>query len=211
MSGNSGQWVIKSQSEQVMGPYSTEALIKMIIYGAFSGNEEVCSYPEGEWTLLTKQPEFYDALLESLENPVDVDNKRAQKMEAETVIRVPELKKIEVISEPKPESEPEPEIKNIQKILEKKVATRTHGVTRQKKVSDRETLQYRDKNLEIQLSDIKKLKQKEVKKLFPFVFLGLLVLGAAIYFFLLPEEDTRSGWFLIAVKKIHRNRVRQKK
>ena len=81
-------WVIKLESDQVKGPYSTAAVCKMIATGAFNGNEFVCAYPEGEWKSLNKQPEFYEVLLESLENPVEVDSKKAQLMDAETVIRV---------------------------------------------------------------------------------------------------------------------------
>lgn len=87
------KWVIRLNTEQVKGPYSTEAVVKMITEGIFSGTEEICGYPEGDWQVLTKQPEFYEALLESLENPAEVDQKKAQKMEAETVVRVPAKKK----------------------------------------------------------------------------------------------------------------------
>ena len=87
MADNSIRWVVKLETDQVKGPYSAEAICKMILNGAFSGNEMVCLYPEGEWKQLTKQPEFYEALLESLENPIEVDSKKAQKMDAETVIR----------------------------------------------------------------------------------------------------------------------------
>ena len=89
MNENSHLWVIKLETDQVKGPYSTEAISKMISSGAYSGNEQVCRYPEGEWKSLSKQPEFYEVLLESLENPVEVDLKKAQKMDAETVIRMP--------------------------------------------------------------------------------------------------------------------------
>ncbi|MBY0452724.1 MAG: hypothetical protein K2P92_06785, partial [Bdellovibrionaceae bacterium] len=87
MKETADQWVVRLTSDQVKGPYTTEALRNMIITGAFTGNEEVCPYPQGDWQIMTKQPEFYDALLESLENPSEYDNKKALKMEAETVIR----------------------------------------------------------------------------------------------------------------------------
>ena len=87
MEDSSDQWVVRSQKDQVKGPYKTEVLRNMIVSGVFNGTEEICSYPQGEWQVLTKQPEFYEALLESLENPSDVDNKKSQKMDAETVVR----------------------------------------------------------------------------------------------------------------------------
>ena len=49
MSTKKSQWVIRLDSEQVKGPYSTEAIIKMITSGVFSGNEEISTYPDGEW------------------------------------------------------------------------------------------------------------------------------------------------------------------
>ena len=91
-SNNSSQeqselWLIKLESEQVKGPYSTDAIFKMILEGIFSGQENIARYPQGDWRPLSKQMEFYETLLESLENPVERDEKKAAKMDAETVIR----------------------------------------------------------------------------------------------------------------------------
>ncbi|MGZ3690697.1 MAG: GYF domain-containing protein, partial [Pseudobdellovibrio sp.] len=61
MEDSSDQWVVRSQKDQVKGPYKTEELRKMIVSGQFNGTEEICSYPQGEWQVLTKQPEFYEA------------------------------------------------------------------------------------------------------------------------------------------------------
>ncbi|AFX99783.1 tetratricopeptide repeat protein [Bdellovibrio bacteriovorus] len=79
-------WVVKTRKGQVKGPYSTEAILKMIGEGVFSGQEMISKLPDGQWTLISKEPAFYDKLLEALEGVVDVDPKKAQKMEAETVI-----------------------------------------------------------------------------------------------------------------------------
>ncbi|MBV2168547.1 MAG: tetratricopeptide repeat protein [Bdellovibrio sp.] len=79
-------WVVKTRNGQVKGPYSTEAILRMIGEGAFSGQEMISRLPDGQWTLISKEPAFYDKLLEALEGVVDVDPKKAQKMEAETVI-----------------------------------------------------------------------------------------------------------------------------
>lgn len=82
-------WVVKTRSGQVKGPYSTEAVLRMIAEGVFSGQEMISKLPDGQWTLISKDPHFYDKLLEALEGVVDVDPKKAQKMEAETVIMRP--------------------------------------------------------------------------------------------------------------------------
>lgn len=213
MSDNSGQWVVKMQFDQVKGPYSTETINKMIVNGAFSGNEEICSYPQGEWKLLTKQQEFYDALLESLENPVEVDNKKTQKMEAETVIRV---------VEPVKKEEASPVIRtpeNLKELLEnqrkeaeekeaaeKKIVVRPiQSLTQQSNLSPKpskdDIIQVRDKNLELHLTDIKKLQKKEIRKLMPIILVAILLVGLVIYFLLPTNGDERAGWALIAPQK----------
>lgn len=214
MNDSSGQWVIKIQSDQVKGPYSTQALKKMIINGVFSGNEEVCSYPEGEWKALTKQPEFYDALLESLENPVEVDNKRTQKMEAETVIHAPEA--VNNIEKPKVEEpiksddfknfleserKAAEESRPLQNLLIQKDLTPAINPNLSWRPPEENIISQRDKNLEIHLTDIKKLQQHEVKKILPFIFIAILVASAALYLFYPEGKGTRSGWALIAPKK----------
>ena len=83
-------WVVKTVSGQVKGPYSTEAILRMIGEGVFSGQEMISKLPDGQWTQISKEAAFYDKLLEALEDVVKVDPKKAQKMEAETVImRIP--------------------------------------------------------------------------------------------------------------------------
>lgn len=214
MSNNSGQWVVKMQSDQVKGPYTTETINNMIISGAFSGSEEICSYPEGEWRLLTKQPEFYDALLESLENPVEVDNKRTQKMEAETVIRTPDpVKKEEApLREVRTPDDLKELLENQRKITAekeesaKKIAVQPSLLSAQqsnlsKKSPEDNIIEMRDKNLEINLTDIEELRKKEIKKLFPIILVAILLVGLVIYFLLPTREETRVGWALVAPKK----------
>ncbi|AGH94307.1 tetratricopeptide repeat protein [Pseudobdellovibrio exovorus] len=221
MSDNSGgQWVIKIQSDQVKGPYSTDAVIKMILQGVFSGNEEICAYPEGEWKALTKQPEFYDALLESLENPVEVDNKKTQKMEAETVVKA-----VEVAPVAADEMPPIPELKtsdDLKEFLEKELnkdkdeenkpekSRRNRSLARTELMPQvqsipvnpgAEMIANRDQNLEIQMSDLEDLKQKEMGKLLPFILLCIVAVCAVIYL-LWPENQTeKKGWALYAPKK----------
>lgn len=81
-------WVVKTSKGQIKGPYSTEAILRMIGEGAFSGHEMISKMPDGKWTLISQEPAFYDKLLEALEGVVDHDPVKANKMEAETVITV---------------------------------------------------------------------------------------------------------------------------
>lgn len=75
------------ENGQIKGPFPSESISKMIVEGILSGQEEVAQHPSAEWRPLSKVHEFYEALLESLENPTERDEKKAQKMDAETQIQ----------------------------------------------------------------------------------------------------------------------------
>ncbi|NUN04280.1 MAG: hypothetical protein HUU57_00845, partial [Bdellovibrio sp.] len=72
-------WVVKTVGGQVKGPYSTEAILRMIGEGVFSGQEMISKLPDGQWTQISKEAAFYDKLLEALEDVVKVDPNKAQK------------------------------------------------------------------------------------------------------------------------------------
>ena len=65
----------------------TEEIIQKIKAGIFSGEEAVAAYPDGDWKELSKELVFYDALIESLENPKVGNDQTSKKMQAETVIQ----------------------------------------------------------------------------------------------------------------------------
>lgn len=203
MNNITDQWVIKFESDQVKGPYSTDAVIKMIVSGVFSGSEQICAYPEGEWTSLNKQPEFYDALLESLENPVEVDSKKAQKMEAETVIRVPEKNIQDInknLTEDQIQENKKQEIKNELKLeaLRKSVLPQ---ITKASPVKKEEPF-VQVKNPDIYLSDIKKLKQNEIKKHAPILFIFIILILSLGFYLLSDESAEPTGYILLAPKNI---------
>lgn len=220
MSTPQTQWVIRLDSEQVKGPYSTEAVIKMITAGVFSGSEEISSYPDGEWGALTKQPEFYDALIESLENPVEVDIKKAQKMEAETVVRAPPKKKAssppavpateenkfelpeaiqKIIEDEKHAAQLEEELKKKQSLapFQKKSLTLAKMNLPQPSAIDEDLKNPTGNNFTISLSDIKELKNKEKKKLIPFIIFLVVVAIGLSYFLSTSESDSTRGWVLV--------------
>lgn len=103
-------WVVRTANGQVKGPYSTEAVLRMIGEGVFSGQEMISKLPDGQWTQISKEAAFYDKLLEALEDVVKVDPKKAQKMEADTVIIKPPISSPPPPSAPKPKSESLPHI-----------------------------------------------------------------------------------------------------
>ena len=79
-------WIVKTTAGQTKGPYTTEALLKLIGEGVFSGSEMVSRYPGGQWTLLSQETQFYDKLLEALESSVDPVPNGAANENAETIV-----------------------------------------------------------------------------------------------------------------------------
>lgn len=211
MKSTSDQWVLKFETEQVKGPYSTEAVCKMITNGTFTGNEQICAYPEGEWTSLTKQPEFYEALLESLENPVEVDQKKSQKMEAETVVRPttkPETRKDEPVDEEDLRLGFQVQALEKQKRAENRDQLKkdlANRIVKNQMVSTVNTFgpgMPRSADADIDLTDVKKIQKKEVRKLTPILFIGLILLGVLSYFLLSDDDTVSAGWVLLAPKKV---------
>lgn len=233
---SSGQWVIRANKDQVKGPYTTESLRSLIVAGTFDGTEEICQYPQGEWQSLAKQTEFYDVLLESLENPVE-EGKRAEKMSAETVVQSANfagkkmqndlkdllqttLKAEQELREALEKEQEEkkspnqvaknnlPPIPNMPATVEPelKIPTRVSledQVPTPKVTKPSDLIAERDKNLELQMVDLKKVRRKEVKKIFP-ALLIILLLTAGIALLISDEGGSESqlrGWKLLAPQK----------
>lgn len=60
------QWIIKNEEGLVRGPYSTKEVLEMIETIELTGDEFVAKYPGGEWQQISREPHFYDKLLEAL-------------------------------------------------------------------------------------------------------------------------------------------------
>ena len=194
------QWRIRLESGQVKGPYSTTAINKMIVEGVYTGNEFVCAFPDGDWKPLSKQPEFYEALLESLENPNQRDEKISQKMEAETVI-----KNMNEDDDAEASTSDDSAINfnnaSIAKpaLIKKKSQLPATMPKNNQPDPHAALISARDKQFTIELSNIQKLKTLQLKKFFPH-FLGLIVFFAGIFIYLNFEQDQKTGWVLIAPK-----------
>lgn len=75
---------MKNNTGQIKGPYTTVEVLKYISEGFFTGEEQIAKYPGGQWTSITKEPEFYERILETLEeqlNPDDPKFKKAKPIE----------------------------------------------------------------------------------------------------------------------------------
>lgn len=97
MKSNGVQWIIRLDNGALKGPLETDAVLRMIREGVFNGHESIARYPEGKWTLISREPEFYDSLMEALEGAVRSENRKTQKVMTEETIFMP----------PPPSSEPE--------------------------------------------------------------------------------------------------------
>lgn len=83
---------------QLKGPLPTESVLQLIRESVLTGREMISRYPNGQWQLITREPEFYDSLMEALEGAVRSDNRKTHKNMAEETIFMP----------PPPSSEPKP-------------------------------------------------------------------------------------------------------
>jgi len=203
------QWMVKLETEQVKGPYSTDAVCKMILEGIFSGQEDISVYPDGDWRPLSKQSEFYESLLESLENPVERDEKNAVKMDAETVIR----------QVAKPQAAIEENLSNeiksfvdLQNLMgnrsESQIQPRSdagaqnNSLTTEKLPNlSQQLLNDRDQQLDADLLQIKKQQHKEIKKLLPLLVIVGFMIVVGIYFLLKPAVSDQLAWALRAPQK----------
>lgn len=77
-------WIVKLSASQIKGPYTTEALLRLISEGFYTGSEMISRYPGGQWTSLSQEPQFYDKLLEALESSVEAVPKQNINSDEET-------------------------------------------------------------------------------------------------------------------------------
>jgi tetratricopeptide (TPR) repeat protein len=63
-------WMVQGAKGPQLGPMSTEAVMKMISDGRIQGSEKIRALPNGRWIPISRQAEFYDRLLEVLEEVV---------------------------------------------------------------------------------------------------------------------------------------------
>lgn len=65
---SSSTWLIELPTGKQIGPYATDAVLKLISDGTLKGLERIKKYPEGKWIPISKEPDFYDQLLAALES-----------------------------------------------------------------------------------------------------------------------------------------------
>ncbi len=204
----SEQWLIKLESEQVKGPYSTDAIFKMILEGIFSGQENIAKYPQGDWRPLSKQMEFYETLLESLENPVERDEKKAAKMDAETVIRSVPVDKllVEDTAIDSPEDINANFAADLQKLLHPQQGDEVLSFSKnetESKLTDAvvtrtQTLEEKQKiQFQFEQSQMSQKRQEILRKLFPVLILLAVVLIGGLGYYFMDTSVENKNWVLV--------------
>lgn len=75
MSEDTGQkWIVKMESGQIRGPYSTKRVLQKINQGLFTGEELISKYPGTKWMSISQDPIFYDRLLQVLSGDIPDDD-----------------------------------------------------------------------------------------------------------------------------------------
>lgn len=65
---NKKRWLIRDPDGRVRGPFYTDEILRKIASGTITGEEMIALYPGTDWIAISKDPDFYDKLLSSLEN-----------------------------------------------------------------------------------------------------------------------------------------------
>ncbi|MES2855404.1 MAG: hypothetical protein V4692_06060, partial [Bdellovibrionota bacterium] len=68
---DSQKWIVKNGEGEIFGPFTTEQVLAQIDRGYFVGGELIASYPGGQWMAISKTPEFYDRLLDALQEEIN--------------------------------------------------------------------------------------------------------------------------------------------
>ena len=189
-------WVIKTKEGQLKGPYSTEAILKMISEGVFSGQEMISKQPGGQWQKISKEPDFYDKLLEALEGVVKVDPAKGNKMEAETVIVSVPLAKEATVNVTKTEKESikvhtslTPAAPTSRPIEKAKVDIYKDPLNYVPPTQTIKSIPSSEKSKVIDLANLSNLESKEIKKNIKFPIL-LLAVALLVFVFVWFGGDT---------------------
>lgn len=205
-SGPPRSWMVMLVNGRVMGPYSTEAVLKMISEGALGGSEKIKIENSGQWIAISKEPQFYDQLLEALEG----SNQSPKNPDYAKKLNLPESMAQETVIAPLPtealvpptedSKQPEPEMQgNYEETIILPPAT---SANRQGQLSTQPRTQITGANkITLNLEKIDSVDVSAVQKLKKFVIpaavlVTMLILG---YIFLdgSPQDDSDKIQLLI--------------
>ncbi|MBX2988053.1 MAG: tetratricopeptide repeat protein [Bdellovibrionaceae bacterium] len=89
MKKNSVMWIIRREGGTLQGPVGTEDVLRQIREGVLGGSELIARYPDGQWTFISREPQFYETLMEALEGAARTDQRKVHKIMSEETIFMP--------------------------------------------------------------------------------------------------------------------------
>jgi tetratricopeptide (TPR) repeat protein len=179
------KWVLRDEKGLIRGPYSTSQILKYIQEGIFLGSEMISRYPDGSWTSLSQEPEFYDKLFESLQQQVEPPP--SEPLPEETIFMKPPPRKKELpLLAPVEEQSPK-----ISLLPEAEATRRLSPLQGPEPISLKNSKESKESNEQpiLDLEDVKVMKRKKVKKktLGPALLLMMMILGGILL--LWPSGD----------------------
>lgn len=196
MSDNSTQWMVKDKAGRVIGPLSTKRVLELISQIILSGEEMVSRHPNGEWIPITKEPEFYDRLLDVLSSGA-LAKESPFKDEGSVEIKT---------SPPKPEPIPEEKLE-----VERSTEDVTAGAPTEKIIGEREdprkefdptVMQTRKKGSEtIDLAEKKPKKRRSKRRNSSLPLFLALIVGLVGLLLIFPSGKSENKMQLIMPRK----------
>lgn len=175
------RWIIKNAEGILEGPLSTEEVLRRIGSGEFSGDELISEYPGANWYPMSKDPDFYDRLLEVLsrqpEPLADADFQVPGPLEESSSAPAQELT-------PTPPPEPKVELEMDPPAAHREPPKRSRPKGERRHRS-------RSKNRDIELVDTHERLKKEILKSAWKPALVAAVILVAGFFLLLGQEDKK--------------------
>lgn len=196
------KWLIKDRDGRVRGPFYTDDILARISRGEFTGEEFIALYPSTNWIPISNDPQFYDQLLDSLDN---------ESFRPEDSVRVAGA----VSKQLNTEEEPEPIIE--QKSRAQRVSHTNNSQTSQnsdvKPHAREEQSPVRPPDIELQ--NIKKILKRAKSKSSRLPIITVLLVLLAVFFYLFDGEiKTEDRVYLLAPRKgrpvLNKDIVRQK-
>ncbi|HAG91487.1 MAG TPA: hypothetical protein DCL41_06430 [Bdellovibrionales bacterium] len=118
MSEQMKRWVVKDAMGRISGPFTTEKILHQIKRSELTGDEHVSLYPSGKWIQISKDPIFYDKLLEVLSSE-NQGTEEEQETNNEDFVTVPDFERPQKPPENKEEKSEKGPIKSKEELYEK--------------------------------------------------------------------------------------------
>ncbi len=174
MEDSSQRWMVKDKRGRIFGPFSTERLFGLIKRTAFTGEELLAIYPDGEFRDISKTPQFYDLLLETLAKENRLMSEQERQIE---LTKSQQLVKNEIPPE-------EPRVNRA--VREQKISVmppqQPDNHSSIPPLTKRESVSAKQETIELQPKEKFKLESEDKRKIF--IAVAVLFVGALIYILL---------------------------